>query len=153
MGFQDGVQGDGAVGRDGIQSPGHGVDVSEHLRRSDVTGIFAELSRGIGTEQPAASHFEAFDTRGGDRLGAEQQAREGFGPRECGRGRVELHERGLGIGDVGGDLAVEDEPPIRQPIGEVNRVDAGSSVTPGQPGRCHLSTVACPDWPRPFIQG
>ena len=131
--FQHGVQSDGAARLDGIQSPGHGVDVAEHLGRSCITGIFAESPRRVGPEQPAASHFQSFDTAGGNRLGAEQQWREGFGSGECGCRHVQPHERGLGVRDPGCDIAVEDEPAIRQRIRKVDRIDAGPTVTPGQP--------------------
>src|SRR5450759_5414818 len=52
----------------------HGLDVTEHLGGCDVGALLSDCSRGLGFKQASRPDLKAFDPRGGDGLGAQQQA-------------------------------------------------------------------------------
>jgi hypothetical protein len=125
------VDGDRLGVAERVDRPRHRVDVSEHLVGGDVDGGVSRSGCGLGTEQPASAHEQPLDERRGHGLGAEEQSSHGLGVGERRGRRVEGGDRLLGVGNVGGDSAVEPEGSAQKRVGHVRLVLAG----PGVPGR------------------
>ena len=131
MHLQQSVHSHHAAGFHGAHSPDHRVDVAEYLCGGDVPGVFTQLPRGIGAEQPASSHFQAFNAGRGDAFRAQQEPGQCLGVRQRVCSGVKPYEGGLGVGNVCGNVAVENKPASGQRVRQVNRVVAGESVAPG----------------------
>jgi len=109
MCFEDSGNGDFVCGRQAFYCPGHRVDVAEHFLRGHVSGALPEGARGFRSEKATTTYLETFDPRGRDGFGAEKQPGEGLGVDESRGFAIQPRNRALGIRDVGGDRAVEQE--------------------------------------------
>ena len=111
--------------------PVHGLDVVEHLERSDVGWLLADDLLRLRVKESAAAYFEAFDPGRGDCLGAQQEASHRLRVDETSSLQVETDDCGLGIGDVGSGLPREDDRPADEGIGHVRFVRAALTVAAG----------------------
>ena len=144
MRLEHDLHADRSAGRHRLHRPGHRLDVPQHLNRSDVAWLLAELASGLGAEEPAATDLEALDPRRGHRFGAEQQPGKRLGVGERAGRRVEPDERRLGVRDVGRNIPVEHEPPTDERVGNVDCIVTGAAIA--------ACLTGCITRPAPYFQ-
>jgi hypothetical protein len=109
---------------DPLDATDHRVDISEHLNGLGIGGRLAQPSGGFSSKELAGSDLETLDPGGGYRFRPQQDAGQGLGVNEARRLEVQACDGRLGVGDVGGDLAVEPEGASDKTVGNVRCVVA-----------------------------
>jgi hypothetical protein len=129
MNLQQQLHGDLAVEPDLLYSAEHRVDVAEHLRGRHVGGWLGRRAERLGMQQMSRADLQALDARGGHGLRAQQDAGERLGVDQTRGLGVQAGDRSLGVGDIGGDIAVEHEATTDQWIWHVGCVIAVTTVS------------------------
>ena len=119
MNLQEHVDRDLLVRSDPLHAVEHRVDVPEHLRGSHIRGWLAHRTDGLSPQEPARTDLQALDTRGGHRLRAQQNPREGLRIDECRGLGVQPSDRSFSVGNVGGHFALKHESSTDQRIGQI----------------------------------
>lgn len=111
-------------------TPGHRVDVGQHLRRGDVLDIVAALLGDLDLQKPASADLKPFDTRG--RNDSVRSRRASVGVRHD-PVRRSVADRVLPTRHVSGDLALQQEGPALKLVGQVHPVRQDRRSRRGRP--------------------
>jgi hypothetical protein len=120
----------------------HGCDVAEDLDGNPVGCIATLGEEGFGFDQATGRGVEALDLRRSDRLGPEEEACQSFEADVRRPGLVEVSDRSLGVGDVGGNVAGQGQVPASEGIWQVGVEVAALPIAAGQPLEAGLPSLA-----------